>query len=82
MKGFLREVDGLPVIVKALLCIPCVDIFYGVCRILTGAVRNDVLRIALGILTIIPGAFFMWIIDLVWVFFRGHAILLGTKYLN
>ncbi|MCD8295688.1 MAG: hypothetical protein LUE27_10695 [Clostridia bacterium] len=77
MKEFIDIVNKLPLVAKILLCIPCVEIFYGVCRIIQGVNKNDVIWIVLGILTIIPGAFFMWIIDVIWVLLYGHAILLG-----
>lgn len=79
MKDFLKAVDGLPLIVKVILCIPCIDIFYSICRVLQGAVKNNVLWIVLGILTIFPGAFFMWLLDLIWVLWKGHALLLGEE---
>lgn len=77
MKDFIRQVNELPLIVKLILCIPCIEIFYGICRVVNGVVKNDVLWIVLAILTIIPGAFFMWILDVIWVLLYGHAILLG-----
>lgn len=82
MSDFLKQVDSWPLIVKVLLCIPLVEIFYGICRIINGVVKNDVLWIVLAILTIFPGAFFMWILDLVWVLLKGHAFLLGETYLG
>lgn len=77
MKEFLDQVNGLPLIVKLILCIPCIEIFYGICRVVNGVCKNDVLWIVLAILTIVPGAFFMWILDVIWVLLYGHAILLG-----
>lgn len=77
MKEFIRQVNSLPLIVKLILCIPCVEIFYGICRVINGVAKNDVLWLVLAILTIVPGVFFMWILDVVWVVLFGHAILLG-----
>lgn len=77
MKDLIKQVNDLPLIVKLILCIPAVEIFYGVCRIVNGVVKNDVLWIVLAILTIFPGAFFMWILDVIWVLLYGHAIMLG-----
>lgn len=79
MKEFIDQVNGLPLIIKLILCIPCLEIFYGVCRIINGIAKNDVLWIVLGILTVVPGAFFMWVLDLIWVLLKGHAILLGEE---
>lgn len=79
MNDLLKTVDELPLIVKVILCIPCVEIFYGICRIINGAVKNDMVWLVLAILTVFPGAFFMWILDLVWVLTKGHAFLLGDE---
>ena len=73
----LKAVDEMPLIVKVILCLPCVDVFYGICRIVKGAVKNDLVWIVLAILTVFPGAFFIWILDLIWVLTKGHALLLG-----
>ena len=73
MKDFLRQVHELPLFIKLILCIPAIDVFYGVCRIVNGVVRNDAVRLVVGILTVFPGAFFMWIIDLVCVLMKGDA---------
>ena len=59
MSDFLKAVDGLPLLAKVILCIPVLEIFYGICRVV-----NDGVWIVLAVLTIIPGAFFMWILDL------------------
>ncbi|MDE6504431.1 MAG: hypothetical protein K2L42_01005 [Clostridia bacterium] len=82
MNELLKEVDSLPLIVKVILCIPCLEIFYGICRIVKGVVKNDVLWIVLAVLTVFPGAFFMWILDLIWVLTKGHALLLGEEMLS
>lgn len=79
MNELMDQVNKLPLIVKVLLCIPCVEIFYGICRVVNGVIHNDVVWILLGVLTIVPGAFFMWIIDLVWVLTKGHAFMLGNE---
>ena len=79
MNDLLKAVDELPLIVKVLLCIPCVEIFYGICRIVRGVSKNDGVWILLAILTVFPGVFFMWLIDLIWVLTKGHAFLLGEE---
>lgn len=82
MKDLIRQVNGLPLIIKLLLCIPAIEIFYGICRVVNGIVKNNVLWIILAILTIVPGAFFMWLIDVIWVLWKGHAFLLGEELLG
>lgn len=77
MKDIIKSVNNLPLIVKLLLCIPMIDIVYSVCRVINGCAKKNVLWIIVGILTIIPGAVFMWLIDLIWVIATGHAFMLG-----
>lgn len=78
MKELLRQVHELPLFVKVLLCIPMVDIFYSILRVISGASKNDVVWIVLGVLTIIPGAFFMWIVDVIFVVWKGDALLVDS----
>ncbi len=82
MQELIKTVTGLPLIAKVILCIPVLEIFYSICRVINGIAKNDVLWIVLGVLTIVPGAFFMWVLDLVWVLLKGHAFLLGDTYLG
>lgn len=82
MQELIKTVNGLPLIAKVILCIPVLEIFYSICRVINGIAKNDVLWIVLGVLTIVPGAFFMWVLDLVWVLLKGHAFLLGETYLG
>lgn len=77
MKEFIKTVNGWPLIVKLLLCIPLVEIFYGICRIINQAASKNWLLLIVAILTVIPGATFMWLLDLIWVVVTGHACLLG-----
>ena len=77
MKAFIKTVNSWPLIVKLLLCIPLVEIFYGICRIINQAAKGNILMLVLAILTVVPGAAFMWLLDLIWVIATGHACLLG-----
>ena len=77
MKSFIETVNKWPLIVKLLLCIPVVEIFYGICRIINQVSKGNILLLVVAILTVIPGATFMWLVDLLWILFTGHACLLG-----
>ena len=67
MKNLIKAFDDLPLIVKVILCIPMLDIVWSIYKIARSADKGNLLGIVLGVLTIIPGAFFVWIIDLVTV---------------
>ena len=78
MEDLLKAADGLPLIVKVIICI-FADVFYGICRIIKGVVKNDAVWIILAVLTVFPGAFFLLFLDLIWVLTKGHAILTGEE---
>lgn len=82
MKDLIKQVNDLPLLAKLLLCIPAIEIFYGICRVVNGVAKNDIVWVVLAILTIVPGATFMWIIDALWVLVKGHAFLLGDELLG
>lgn len=65
MKNLIKSFDQLPYIVKLILCIPALDIVWSVYKLCRSLAKNNVLGIILGVLTIIPGATIMWLVDLV-----------------
>ena len=75
MKDLIKAIDQLPLIVKILFCIPALDIIWAVYRIVKGIVTNNMLLIIVGILWIVPGAVFAWLIDLVTTILKGKPIL-------
>ena len=79
MRNFIKTVNGWPLIVRLLFCIPVVNIFYGVCRIINQVSKKkvNVWLVILAILTIAPGVAIMWLVDLIWILVTGHAALLG-----
>ena len=73
MKKIVDTLNGLPLI-KIILCIPALDIVWGVARICKGISDKSVLYTILGILTVVPGAAFIWVIALILVILRGKAL--------
>ena len=67
MNDFIKAMEKLPFIVKLILCIPVLDIIWSIWKLCKGIMSGDVLKIILGILTIIPGAAFIWILDIIWM---------------
>jgi hypothetical protein len=67
MKEYVRLIDGLPWIVRLILALPGIDgIAYGLYRIAKG-------RLLVGILWIVFGIPFLWIIDLVSILLYGKV---------
>lgn len=73
MKDLIKTFDDLPLIVKVILCIPMLDIVWSVYKICRSVDKSNVIGIVLGVLTIFPGAFFIWLIDLVTLLVGGKV---------
>ena len=67
MKNLIKAIDDLPWLVKLILCIPALDIVWSVYRICRSLVKENLLGVVLGVLTIFPGAAIIWLIDLLCV---------------
>lgn len=65
MNSFIKAFDNLHWIVKLILALPALDIIWAVYRIIKGATTHNILTLIFGILWIIPGATFAWLIDMV-----------------
>lgn len=73
MNDVIKAFDNLPFIVKIILCIPCLDIAWSIYKLCKSINKNNVLGIVLAVLTIFPGAFFIWIVDLVTLVVSGKV---------
>lgn len=70
LKGYVKFIDGLPLILKVILALPGFDgIFYGIYRIAKG-------RVIIGILWIILGFAILWIIDIITIILNGKVTVL------
>ena len=69
MDAYVKAVDGLPLIVKILLAIFVGPIVYGIYRIAKG-------KLIIGVLWIIFGYFFVFIIDIVTLVLNGKITFL------
>ncbi|MBQ8425868.1 MAG: hypothetical protein IJX17_07650 [Clostridia bacterium] len=65
MKNFINSMDNLPWLVKILLCLPVLDLIWGIYRLIKGIDEKSVLKIIFGIVWIITGFAILWIIDIV-----------------
>lgn len=65
IKDIIKFVDGLDDIFKLILCIPVLNIVFSVYKLCRSIESENPLWIVLGVLTIFPGASFMWLVDLV-----------------
>lgn len=75
MKDLLKAIDNLPRLVKIILCIPALDIVWAIYRIMKGLTEKNTVLTVIGILCIIPGAAFIWLIDLITTVLNGKPFL-------
>ena len=65
VKDIIKFVDDLPDVAKLILCIRVLNIVFSVYKLCRSIESQNVLWIVLGVLTIFPGASFMWLVDLI-----------------
>ena len=72
MDGFIKWLDARPRIVKILLCLPIIDIIWGIYRLL-GAIKNkNWLHLVLAIIWIVIAGFFGWVLDFIAIIVTNH----------
>lgn len=65
MDNFIKTVDDLPLIVKIILALPVIDIVWVVYRIIKSAQKQSMFGVVLGVIMVIIGIPFLWLIDII-----------------
>lgn len=65
MKSFINGIDGLALWIKIILALPGLDIVWNVYRLVRSIDKGNVLGIVLGVILIIVGIPFMWLVDII-----------------
>lgn len=65
MKSFINGMDGLALWIKIILALPGLDIVWNVYRLVRSIDKGNVLGIVLGVILIIVGIPFMWLVDII-----------------
>ena len=73
--GLLNQIKKLPLLVKLILCLPVLSIFWGVYRLVKNLSKGRLLLTIISILLIVPGAAFMWIVDAIFILLSGEPFL-------
>ena len=73
MKNFIESMEKLPVLVKILLALPMLDIIWVIYRIVRSADKQSTFGILLGVIAIIIGIPFLWLIDIITIIVRGNV---------
>lgn len=74
MKELVKFFEDAPFILKVIFCIPALDVLWAIYRIAVGISNNNIYNVILGILWIIPGAAFAWVVDLITVLLTGKVL--------
>ena len=73
MKNFIETMENLPLIAKIILAIPMLDIVWVVYRIVRSAEKQSTFGILLGVLLLIIGIPFLWLIDIITIIVKGNV---------
>ena len=65
MNDFLKTIDQFPLIFKIVLALPVLDIVWVIYRIVKSAQKQSMFGVVLGIIMIIVGIPFLWLIDII-----------------
>ena len=70
---FVKAMDDLPLIVKIILAIPALDIIWVIYRIVKSLAKGNMLGVILGIVLIIGGLPFLWLVDMIFIVLKGQV---------
>lgn len=65
MDSFVKAFDDLPKVAKIILAVPFLDIVWVIYRLFKSIAKNNTVGIILGVLLIIIGIPFLWLIDMI-----------------
>lgn len=65
MKEFVDWMDSAPLIIKIIFALPALDIIWVIYRVFKSALKDSKLGILLGIIFIIIGFPWLWLIDII-----------------
>lgn len=66
--------DDLPLILKIILALPMLDIVWSVYRIVRSVNNNSIFGIVLGVIILIIGIPFLWLIDIITLIFLNKVL--------
>ena len=74
-KSLLKQIADLPLLLKIILCLPALSIFWGVYRLVKNFAKGNLVLTIICVLLIIPGAAIMWLVDLIFILMSGEPFL-------
>ena len=73
MKNFILTMEKLPLLAKVLLALPMLDIVWVVYRIVRSADKQSTFGILLGVIMIIVGIPFLWLVDIITILVTANV---------
>ena len=73
MKSLIKTFDDLPLLIKLILCIPAVAIVWVVYRICRSLLKDNMVGVIIGIVLVVVGIPFMWLVDLICILLNGKV---------
>ncbi len=74
MKGFIKWMDKASLLIKIILAIPMLDIVWVVYRMCKSIVKKNTLGIILGVLLIVFGLPWLWLVDIITILLTGKVL--------
>lgn len=74
MSGLVSAMDGLSKVVKFILAIPFLDIVWVVYRICRSVSKKDVCFIILGVVLLVVGLPFLWLVDMITICMNNKVL--------
>ena len=71
-KDILKSIDNLPLIVKLILALPCLDVVWAVVRVIRSLNANNLVGTVIAVALIVVGLPFVWLIDIICIFIKGN----------
>ena len=71
IKKIIKTIDEQDKIIKLILCIPVVAIVWNVYRLCRSLEKNNIVGVIIAIVLMLPGACFMWLVDLLCILVNG-----------
>lgn len=71
---FVKWMDGQSKLIKALLCIPVVAVFWVVYRVVKSVAAKDWLGTILAVLLIVVGLPWLWLVDLICILVQDKVL--------
>lgn len=73
MKSLIIEMEKLPLWLKVVLALPMLDIIWVIYRIIRSLDKKSYFGVILGIVMVIIGIPFLWLVDIICILCLGHV---------